>query len=66
MKYKFLLLLLSVYMSASVAFAQRVRYAGRHHSYSHGGHYAGGHGSSHRGGHYRNTRTRNHYGRHKY
>jgi hypothetical protein len=65
MKIKFVLPLLIALLITNLSFAQRVRYSGRRHTYSHGGHYTGGHGSSHRGGHYRNSRTGNHYGRHK-
>jgi hypothetical protein len=65
MKLKLALVFTLIQFFTTALFAQRVRYSGRHHSYSHGGYYAGGHSSSHRGGHYRNTRTHNHYGRHK-
>lgn len=52
--------------SIAEARGYRVRYAGSHHTVSHGGHYRGSYGgSSHRGGHYVNFRTGNHYGRHR-
>ncbi|MCJ0741390.1 hypothetical protein [Pedobacter montanisoli] len=62
MKY-FLLIALVLSLSTS-SFAQ-VRYSGRKHTTSHGGHYQSGKGSSHKGGKYKNTRTSNKYGRHK-
>ncbi|MFN0293026.1 hypothetical protein [Pedobacter helvus] len=62
MKYIFLIALM---LSLSFSTFAQVRYSGRKHTSSHGGHYKNGKGSSHKGGKYKNTRTANKYGKHK-